>query len=187
MCPGQPQPCLTGLCGQPLRLLVLQAGLLQLVLTLAATTLNVLKYTQFVQLFGEDCASKDVCLGPLIKVRCPNHCTVLSQCSQYTVFDAAAGVLCSVLLLAGSLKTSRCLLITWALLTLLVATKHAWVVLTHDWSSLEDWISISFLLFISLVFPIVWSRILQINQELAGDQERAGRGSETPHKVRTEN
>ena len=102
---------------------------------------------------------------------------------QYTVFDAAGGVVSSVLLIAGTLGTSRCLLLTWRLLTLLVATKHAWVVLTHDWTSLEDWISISFLLFISLVFTIVWSRILQINQELAGDQVTPGRGAETTNKV----
>ena len=166
MCSGK--PCLTTVCGLPLRQVVLHIGLLELLLTLAATTLNVIKYTQYDQLFGEDCASKDVCVGPLIK---------------YTVFDAAAGVLCSVLLIAGSLEASRCLLLTWCLLSLLVATKHAWVVLTHDWTSLEDWISISFLLFISLVFTIVWSRILQINQELAGDQVTPGRGAETTNKV----
>ena len=67
MCSGK--PCLTTVCGLPLRLVVLYIGLLELLLTLAATTLNVIKYTQYDQLFGEDCASKDVCVGPLIKVR----------------------------------------------------------------------------------------------------------------------
>ena len=71
MLPGQ--PCFTTVFGQNIRLVVLHIGLLELVLTLAATTLNVIKYTQYVQLFGEDCAGKDVCLGPLIKVKCPSN------------------------------------------------------------------------------------------------------------------
>ena len=112
---------------------------------------------------------------------------------QYTVFDAAGGVVSSVLLIAGTLQSSLCLLVTWCLLSFSLAIKHLWVVITHDWSSLEDWISVSFLLFISLVFTIVWSRILQINQELAGegdtcgDQGRGqGQRSERANKVSTE-
>ena len=113
--------------------------------------------------------------------------------SQYTVFDAAGGVVSSVLLIAGSLQSSQCLLVTWCLLSFCLALKHLWVVITHDWTSLEDWISISFLLFLSLVFIVVWSRILQINQERAaggdtcGDQGRdRGKGSEGTNKVRIE-
>ena len=113
--------------------------------------------------------------------------------AQYTVFDAAGGVLSSVFLIADTLQASRCLLVTWCLLTFSLAIKHLWVVITHDWTSLEDWISISFLLFISLVFTIVWSRILQINKELAGGEDTSGdqasgrgRGSERTNKVSTE-
>ena len=121
-----------------------------------------------------------------------------SQClpvfsSQYTVFDAAGGVVSSVLLIVGSLQSSQCLLVSWCLLSLSLAVKHLWVVITHDWTSLEDWISISFLLFVSLVFTVVWSRIIQINQELAGgggdtcgDQDQGqdrGRRSERTNKV----
>ena len=113
-----------------------------------------------------------------------------SESSQFTVFDAASGVLSSVLLIAGSLEASQCLLVTWCLLTASLAIKHCWVVITQDWSSLEDWISISFLVFISLVFTMVWNRILQIHQELdlapggdkGGDQGR-GRGSRRANKV----
>ena len=112
-----------------------------------------------------------------------------SQClpvfsSQYTVFDAAGGVVSSVLLIVGSLQSSQCLLVSWCLLSLSLAVKHLWVVITHDWTSLEDWISISFLLFVSLVFTVVWSRIIQINQEQGGDQgQDRGPRSERTNKV----
>ena len=67
MFPGQ--PCFTTVFGQNIRRVVLHIGLVELLITLVVTTLNVIKYTQYVQLFGEDCASKDVCVGPLIKVK----------------------------------------------------------------------------------------------------------------------
>ena len=63
------QPCFTTVFGQNIRRVVLHIGLLELLITLVITTLNVIKYTQYVQLFGEACASKDVCVGPLIKVK----------------------------------------------------------------------------------------------------------------------
>ena len=95
---------------------------------------------------------------------------------QYTVFDAFSGVVCSVLLIVGSLQANRCFLVTWCILTGLVTIKHLWVVLTHDWTAVEDWISVSFLLFTSLVSSIVWCRLLQINGELraprGGDKQR---------------
>ena len=69
MCPGQ--PCFTTVFGQNIRLVLLHIGLLELVLTLVVTTLNLIKYTKNLHLVGEDCATKDVCLGPLIKVKCP--------------------------------------------------------------------------------------------------------------------
>ena len=69
MCRGK--PCFTRVFGQPLRLVVLYLGLVELLITLVVTTLNVIKYTQYVELFGEECASKAVCVGPLIKVKCP--------------------------------------------------------------------------------------------------------------------
>ena len=47
---------------------MLDIGLLELGMTLVVTTLNVIKYTQYLDLFGEECLSKDVCVGPLIKV-----------------------------------------------------------------------------------------------------------------------
>ena len=69
MCHGQ--PCFTTVFGQNIRLVVLYIGLAELTLTLVVTTLNLIKYTRLVQFAGEDCATKDVCVGPLIKVKCP--------------------------------------------------------------------------------------------------------------------
>ena len=66
------KPCFTSLCGLPLTSLVPAIGLLELGMTVVATTLNVIKYTQHLDLFGEDCGGKAVCVGPLIKVRCLN-------------------------------------------------------------------------------------------------------------------
>ena len=62
------EPCFTSVFGLSLRSAVLDIGLLELGMTLVATTLNVIKYTQYLDLFGEECLSKDVCVGPLIKV-----------------------------------------------------------------------------------------------------------------------
>ena len=63
------QPAFTTVFGQPIRSVVLYIGLLELTITLVATALNLVKYTQHLDLFGEDCAGKAVCVGPLIKVR----------------------------------------------------------------------------------------------------------------------
>ena len=70
-----------------------------------------------------------------------------------------------MILIAGSLQASHCLLLTWCILTVFISIKHVWVLITHDWTAVEDWTSVTFLLFISLVFPIVWSRILEIKVE----------------------
>ena len=66
------QPTFNTVFGQPLRSVVVYIGLLELTITLVATVLNLIKYTQHLDLFGEDCAGKAVCVGPLIKVRCLN-------------------------------------------------------------------------------------------------------------------
>ena len=63
------KPCFTSLCGLPLSSLVPAIGLLELGITLVATTLNLIKYIQHLELVGEECLTRDVCIGPLIKVR----------------------------------------------------------------------------------------------------------------------
>ena len=160
------KPCFTSLCGLPLTSLVPAIGLLELGMTVVATTLNVIKYTQHLELVGEECLTRDVCIGPLIKVSQKllksNYFRLLFQ---YTVFDGLFGLVCSVLLIVGSLQSSLCLLVTWCVLTVFITVKHVWVLLTHDWTAVEDWISVTFILFISLVFTIVWCRIQEVREE----------------------
>jgi len=140
------KPCFTTVCGLPLKTSVLGIGLLELVITVIATALNVVKFVSHVELFTE-CEDKDVCVGPLIK---------------YTVFDAFFGALCGILLILGSLQKSLCILVTWMVLTVVISVKYILVVLTHDWSSLEDWISIGYLFFTTIVFSIIWCFLMEI-------------------------
>merc|ERR1712179_836846 len=66
---------------------------------------------------------------------------------KYCVFDAFFGVLCALLLIFGASRRSRCLLIFCI----------------NDWTSLEDWISIVYLLFYTTVFLIVISFMKETN------------------------
>ena len=116
------RPCFSSVLGISLKAAVFDIGVIEFAITVIATTLNVIKYTQYVELFGDECESRDVCIGPLVK---------------YTVFDAFFGVVCAGLLVVGSLQRSQCLLITWMIFTVLISLKYIWVVLTHDWTSLE--------------------------------------------------
>jgi len=52
--------------------------------------------------------------------------------------------------------------VSWMLLTVMMSIKHIYVVITHDWSSQEDWISITILVFICLVFVIIWSYAMEL-------------------------
>merc|ERR1712045_51075 len=112
--------------------------LIELIITVIVTVANVVKYSQFVN--EEDCQGKDVCIGPIIK---------------YCVFDAFFGILCSVLLFIGARMRHRCLLIFWILITLGCSIKYLYVFVVSDWTSLEDWVSISYLLFYTSVTLVV--------------------------------
>merc|ERR1712217_409815 len=57
------------------------------------------------------------------------------------------GILCSVLLFIGARMRHRCLLIFWILITLGCSIKYLYVFVVSDWTSLEDWVSISYLVF----------------------------------------
>ena len=116
------KPCFKSVFGLDLGTAVIIIGVLELVVTIIATVLNVVKYSEYYEAYGEECQGKDVCIGPLIK---------------YTVFDAFFGVLCSVILLTGVHLRSRCLIITWISFTLVASVKYIWVVITRDWTSLE--------------------------------------------------
>ena len=81
---------------------------------------------------------------------------------KHSVFDALFGVVCSLLLILGGHTRSPGLVLAWLVATLLASIKYVWVFVTHDWSSLEDWVSISYLLFYSLVLLIVVSFLTEI-------------------------
>merc|ERR1739838_385683 len=131
-------PCFRSVCGMPLQKAVYIIGLIELIITVIVTIANVVKYSQFVN--EEDCESKDVCIGPIIK---------------YCVFDAFFGILCSFLLFIGARMRHRCLLIFWILITLGCSIKYLYVFFVSDWTSLEDWVSISYLIFYTAVTLVV--------------------------------
>merc|ERR1711890_82044 len=103
-------------------------GLVELIITVLVTIANVVKYSKFVN--EEDCEGKDVCIGPIIK---------------YCVFDAFFGILCSILLFIGARLRHRCRI------------KYLYVFIVSDWTSLEDWVSISYLTFYTIVTLVVVS------------------------------
>ena len=78
------------------------------------------------------------------------------------VFDAFFGVLCSLLLISGGYTRSPGLIVTWMLVTIIASVKYIWIFFVSDWSSLEDWIAITYLLFYTFVFLIVFSFLAEI-------------------------
>ena len=116
------RPCFKSVFGLDLATAVIIIGVLELLVTIIATVLNVVKYSEYYEAYREECEDKDVCIGPLIK---------------YTVFDAFFGVLCSVILITGAHLRSKCLIITWICFTLVASVKYIWIVITRDWTSLE--------------------------------------------------
>ena len=133
-------PCFRSVCGFPLQKAVYIIGLVELTITVIVTIANVVKYSKNVTEDGEFCEGKDVCIGPIIK-----HC----------VFDAFFGILCSILLFIGARMRHRCLLIFWILITLGCSIKYLYVFFVSDWTSLEDWVSISYLAFYTCVTLVV--------------------------------
>merc|ERR1712170_326153 len=103
MCGGR--PCFTSCCGLSLQKTVIVIGIIELVITLIATILNIIKYANSIGAFDEDykeCDDKDVCIGPIIK---------------YAVFDAFFGIICSLMLIFGAHLRNHCLLISWMVTT----------------------------------------------------------------------
>ena len=133
-------PCFRSVCGFPLQKAVYIIGLVELTITVIVTIANVVKYSKNVNEDGEFCEGKDVCIGPIIK-----HC----------VFDAFFGILCSILLFIGARMRHRCLLIFWILITLGCSIKYLYVFFVSDWTSLEDWVAISYLVFYTAVTLVV--------------------------------
>merc|ERR1712001_395482 len=117
-------------------------GLVELTITVIVTIANVVKYSKNETEDGEFCEGKDVCIGPIIK-----HC----------VFDAFFGILCSILLFIGARMRHRCLLIFWIVITLCCSVKYLYDAIVSDWTSLEDWVAISYLAFYTAVTLVVIS------------------------------
>ena len=111
MCGGK--PCFTSVFGISLQKSVLIVGILELVITVIATILNIIKYSAAIGAFDEDfgpeCDDKDVCIGPIIK---------------YAVFDAFFGVCCGLMLIFGSYLRNSGLLIFWMIVTVVVSLKY---------------------------------------------------------------
>jgi hypothetical protein len=125
MCCCEGQPCFGSVFGIPLKKSVFIIGLGQLVITVIATILNIVRYFEAEGLFEDDFeleCDEDVCIGPIIK---------------YAVFDGFFGVCCSLMLIFGSYLGNSCLLIFWMIVTVFVSLKYIWVVLTHDWTEIE--------------------------------------------------
>merc|ERR1712055_1095767 len=96
------KPCFSSVCGLAPNKSVLAIGVAELVITAIVTAANVWKYARKIDIEGEECEGKDVCIGPIIK-----HC----------VFDAFFGILCALLLVFGAKMRNSCLLISWLIIT----------------------------------------------------------------------
>merc|ERR1712055_790113 len=57
----------------------------------------------------------------------------------------------------GARLRHRCLLIFWIVITLGCSIKYLYVFVVSDWTSLEDWVSISYLAFYTVVTLVVVS------------------------------
>ena len=140
LCSGP--PCFRSVCGMPLQTAVYIISLVELIITAIVTTANVVRYSEF----GNDEDHQDhqqhVYIGPIIK---------------YFVFDALFGILCSILLFIGARMRQRCLLISWIIIILGGSIKYLYVVIVNDWTSYEDWVSISLLAFYTAVTVVVIS------------------------------
>jgi len=155
MCGGK--PCFNSVFGISLQKSVLIVGILELVITIIATILNIIKYATaigaFDDDFGPECDDKDVCIGPIIK---------------YAVFDGFFGVGCALLLIFGAHLRNHCLLVSWMIITVIISGKYLWVVIAHDWTSLEDWISITYLVFYITVFAVIFAFMQEVRTPSGG-------------------
>ena len=105
---------------------------------------------------------QSLCVPVDIKFKNQDKIKAAGPLIKHSVFDALFGVVCSLLLILGGHTRSPGLVLAWLVATLLASIKYVWVFVTHDWSSLEDWVSISYLLFYSLVLLIVVSFLTEI-------------------------
>jgi len=140
MCGGP--PCIKSCCGLSLQKTVFYIGVVELVITGIITIANVWKYVQTIDVESEDCKGKDICIGPIIK---------------YCVFDAFFGVLCALILMVGAKRRNSCLLITWIIITIICSIKYIVTICLNDWTSLEDWIAITYLVFYTSICFIIIS------------------------------
>jgi len=148
MCGGS--PCIKSVCGFSLQSTVIGIGIIELIITIIATILNIIKYASKTGAFDEDnseCEDRDVCWGPIAK---------------YAVFDAFFGVICSFMLIFGAKTRNHCLLISWMVVTVIASLKYLYVMIWNDWTKLQDWIAITYLLFYTIVFIFVISLMQEL-------------------------
>ena len=124
MCGGR--PFFNSCCGLSLQKSVIVIGIIELIITLIATILNMIKlkfgpFGAFDERYKE-CIGRDLCFVPMVK---------------YAMFDAFFGIISSLMLIFGAHLRNNCLLITWALTTVLTSTKYIHVLDANDWSRLE--------------------------------------------------
>merc|ERR1719229_2229990 len=62
----------------------------------------------------------------------------------------------------------RCLLIFWILITLGCSIKYLYVFFVSDWTSLEDWVSISYLVFYTAVTLVVVAFVKATTTKVTG-------------------
>merc|ERR1711970_894564 len=98
--------------------------------TIIATILNVINLRSTYDECDDDDDDADACWGPIVK---------------YCVVDAFFGIACGLLLIFGSRSRNSCLLIAWVII--IMTWKYVWVVASKDWTNIEDWVSIGYLLF----------------------------------------
>merc|ERR1712218_264762 len=85
----------------------------------------------------------------------------------FAVLDALFGIVCALMLIFGAKLRNHCLLIFWIIITVVASAKYLYIVCTRDWTSLEDWISISYLLFYLAVFLIIFSLLKEVQTNSA--------------------
>merc|ERR1711997_659710 len=143
-CTGK--PCFNSVFGISLRRAVIIIGCIQLGITAVVSIINTVRYAEYRTDLGQDCSSEEICVGPLIK---------------FAVFDGFFGTLCALLLIFGGKSESSCMLVSWLVLTGGCSLNYLYVLLFNDWTDIEDYISLAFLLFYLGVFTIICSYFRQ--------------------------
>merc|ERR1712026_514823 len=91
-------------------------------ITVVASIVNTVRYSQYREDLGENCLANEFCLGPLIK---------------FAVWDGLFGTVSALLLIFGARSESNCLLVMWMIMTGACSIKYLWVLIFHEWINYE--------------------------------------------------